>query len=109
VSAAPVIRTETGRFPPNVSGNPSGRPKLTEEQREALTILNAATPKAAKKLVKLIRSLDDRVALQAALALLNRVLGKEPAKADDSAAPQAHLSAAAALAIVKAANGADSH
>jgi hypothetical protein len=55
------------------SGNPNGRPKkavniakLAEESSEA----------ALKKMVKLINSDDDRVALAAAQAVLDRAVGK---------------------------------
>jgi hypothetical protein len=108
-SAANSGGTALGRpFPPGVSGNPSGRPKQTEEQRRALEILNAATPRAARRLVKLLRSFDEKVALAASMALLNRVLGKDPI-ALESEATKARLTAEAALAIVKAANGATNH
>lgn len=61
---------------PGQSGNPNGRPKkvmsiakLAEESGE----------KALKQLVKLIDSTDERVSLQAAMAVLDRAVGKPKA------------------------------
>lgn len=63
--------------------NPSGRPKLTEPEKEAKRILTERTPRAAQRLGELLESEDDRVALAASLALLDRQLGKAPAAQED--------------------------
>lgn len=58
---------------PGQSGNPNGRPKKV---RELASIAEEHSEKAMRKLAKLIDSDDDRVALAAAQALLDRSMGK---------------------------------
>jgi len=70
-------------FKPGNNANPSGRPKLTEAEIEAKRILSERTPRAAQRLGELLDSDDDRVALAASLALLDRQLGKAPAAQED--------------------------
>jgi hypothetical protein len=73
---APAIRcfgNPATRFKPGQSGNPKGRPKKV---RELAAIADENSEKAMRKLAKLIDSDDDRVALAAAQALLDRSLGK---------------------------------
>lgn len=60
-------------FQPGQSGNPSGRPKKV---RELASIAEENSEKAMRKLAKLVDSSDDRVALAAAQALLDRSMGK---------------------------------
>ena len=60
-------------FPPGVSGNPSGRPKMDPEVK---AILKAASPDAARALVELLRSEKDSIRLAAAQDILDRTQGK---------------------------------
>ena len=60
-------------FKKGQTGNPKGRPKLAPEIREALY---GAGLKATQKLIKLIDSSSDKIALQACVEVLNRLLGK---------------------------------
>jgi hypothetical protein len=60
-------------FKPGQSGNPSGRPP---QVLEVIKIARDNCPKAIKRIVALMASDDERVALQAAESLLNRGLGK---------------------------------
>ena len=60
-------------FKPGQSGNPSGRPK---ENPEAKEILKAATVEAAKKLVGLLESKNEKIVLTASIEILNRTQGK---------------------------------
>lgn len=70
-------RASTGRFVPGVSGNPGGRPK--DEHRIA-ELARSHGPAALERLVQLKDSKDERVALSACVALLDRGYGK-PAQA----------------------------
>lgn len=78
----PENRTPTGRFPPGQSGNPGGRPRVDPAIKEALT---KAGPRAARKLGRLVNSLDEKIALAAASRVLE-LLGvgrSSPVEADD--------------------------
>lgn len=66
-----------GLFKKGQSGNPGGRPKLPEEVKK---ILEDASLKGVKRLVKLIDSDDERIALAAIETVQNRIWGK-PAQA----------------------------
>ena len=72
-----VDRTREGRWLPGASPNPGGRPRTDPEVRQAL---EAGSLAAAQRLVALTGSEDERVALAASVAVLDRVLGK-PAQA----------------------------
>ena len=60
-------------FKKGQSGNPSGRKKMDPELK---SILKAAVPDAARKLVKLIDSRSERIAFMAIQEVLNRIEGK---------------------------------
>lgn len=70
---APANRTKTGTFKKGQSGNPKGRPKADPEVKE---ILKAASPAAAKKLVSLARSKNQKIALAACTEILDRTMGR---------------------------------
>lgn len=69
-------KPNSGLFMKGISGNPGGRPK---KDPEVVQLLKAATPKAARKLIDLLDSPDERLALQAANSILDRVWGKPEA------------------------------
>lgn len=74
MSAANSTKTAPGRpFKPGQSGNPRGRPKKNPEAKE---ILKAAVPDAARALVELLQSKNEKIKLQAAQAILDRTQGK---------------------------------
>jgi hypothetical protein len=66
-------------FKPGQSGNPGGRPKKDKQVEE---ILKAASADAARRLVELKDSPDEKIALAAAREILDRVYGKSAVKAD---------------------------
>lgn len=68
-------KPKRGGFQPGVSGNPGGRPKTNPEVKAAL---KAACPRAVARLVELLESDDERVALRAAEVIIERVEGKVP-------------------------------
>ena len=70
---APANRSKTGTFQKGQSGNPRGRPKADPEVKE---ILRAASPDAAKKLVSLARSKNQKIALAACTEILDRTMGR---------------------------------
>ncbi len=67
-------------FPAGVSGNPSGRTKV---QREIQAALECAGFEAKDRLIALLRSDDERVALAACRDILDRVIGKAPEAPED--------------------------
>ena len=66
-------RADKGRFAPGVSGNPGGRPKLPAEIKE---MFQAKGPEALEVLTRCLQSGDDRVAMMAAQAILDRGYGR---------------------------------
>lgn len=76
----PPDKAVSGRFQKGVSGNPGGRPALAPDVKEAL---QAASERAARRLVELIDSEDPRVALMASNSVLDRLFGK-PAQTVDA-------------------------
>lgn len=70
-----IARTEKGHFMKGVSGNPSGRPKQDPEVKE---IFKAALPHAAERLVQLIDSRKELVAIKAIEIIFDRTQGKAP-------------------------------
>jgi hypothetical protein len=62
-----------GRFAPGISGNPSGRPKVEGEVRD---LARRYTKRASRRLAELIKSPNERVAVVAATALLDRGWGR---------------------------------
>lgn len=76
-------RATTGRYVPGMSGNPGGRPR--DEQRIA-DLARSHGPAALERLVQLKDSKDERVALSACVALLDRGYGK-PKQAQELTGP----------------------
>jgi hypothetical protein len=87
-------RTPRGYFAPGTSGNPGGRIGLPSEIRERL---EAGVPEAVDRLLDLVRSEDDRIALAASEALLSRLYGRPAQQVDatikTTSIGQAHLQA----------------
>ena len=65
--------TGKGGFQRGQSGNPGGRPKLPADIREAF---KAKAPEALEVLTRCLQSDDDRIAMMAAQAILDRGYGK---------------------------------
>ena len=79
--AANSEKTARGRgrpFQKGQSGNPKGRPKQTQEQKDALSMIKALAPEAAEKLREIMQSPDVRTAdqLRAIEIILDRTYGK---------------------------------
>lgn len=66
-------------FKPGQSGNPGGARKIPEEVKQALL---AATPAAVSTLIDLMATGNDRVRVQAASIILDRVYGKAAVQVD---------------------------
>jgi Family of unknown function (DUF5681) len=64
------------RFVPGQSGNPNGRPRQSVTAKQLRKMARQLTPCAVQRLVELLTSGDDKVALSASLALLERGYGK---------------------------------
>ena len=64
-------------FKPGKSGNPGGRPKKTQEQKDALQMIRDLAPLAAQKLRDIIEAHDVRAAdqLRAIEIILDRAYG----------------------------------
>ena len=69
----PEKRAKNGQFLPGSVNNPGGRPKVNPEIKE---ILKAASVHAAERLVALVDSKQEKIALQAVQEILNRTEGK---------------------------------
>jgi hypothetical protein len=65
--------TNGGQFKKGKSGNPGGRPQVRGEVRE---LAQSKAPRAFKRLVELMESKDQRVAMAASNAVLDRAYGK---------------------------------
>ena len=65
--------TGKGGFQRGQSGNPGGRPRLPADIREAF---KAKAPQALEVLTRCLQSGDDRIAIMAAQAILDRGYGK---------------------------------
>ena len=86
----PGNRQRTGNktsFKPGQSGNPSGRPKKTQEQQDALAAIRDLAPNAANVLQSIMEDANAPAAarIRAAVEILDRTYGKAetPIKVDD--------------------------
>ena len=77
--SAPVESRERypNRYKKGQSGNPSGRPKMTDEQREALSMIKSLAPMAAKKMKEILSNPKTSVyaKIQVITLILNRTYG----------------------------------
>ena len=69
----PANRDENGRFVAGNNANPTGRPKVPREVREAI---RAACPEAVQVLIELLHDKKSLIRLEAAKSLLDRGYGK---------------------------------
>ena len=71
-------RTKAGTFKPGKSGNPSGRPKRTAEEKDVLEQIKKLAPKAVHVLEEMLN--DEKIApayrIKAAEIVLDRVVCK---------------------------------
>jgi len=79
--AANSEKTARGRgrpFQKGQSGNPKGRPKQTQEQKDALAMIRTLAPEAAERLREIIRDPNVKVdaQLRAIEIVLDRTYGK---------------------------------
>jgi hypothetical protein len=72
-NSQPTDKKRPWEFQKGVSGNPAGRPKVEGKIRE---LARKHAPRAIRTLVKLMRSKNERVAVAAAQALLDRGFGR---------------------------------
>lgn len=86
-------------FKPGQSGNPSGRSK---KRRDIETKAAESAEEAINILAKLLKSKDERVALSAAQALLDRGVGKPTEKVDVKADVSATVDQKGAIPAVDA-------
>lgn len=83
--------------------NPSGRPRLTPEQREAREALLAASPEAVAKLVDLMRHGEPETALKAAKVIVDKAVPDAlDGEALSEASPFKALTVEALVALAKA-------
>ena len=78
-----TARRGAGRqFKPGQSGNPSGRPKRTQEQKDALEELKKLTPAAVQAVNEILRDQDapESARLRAAEIVFDRTYGKPEAR-----------------------------
>lgn len=72
-----------------VSGNPKGRAPMTGEIAEVMELAYQHAPSAFRRMLELMKSTDERVALAAAEKVLDRACGK-PAQAIEHSGEVAH-------------------
>ena len=78
ISDPPVERNADGTFQKGVSGNPSGRPKRTPAEQQAIDRMKEITPEAVEVVYGILKADNTTVyaKLQAAELILNRAMGR---------------------------------
>jgi hypothetical protein len=72
----PAFSNNSGRFQPGVSGNPTGRPKKSQDELDLEVACKAKAPEAIKTLVEIMLNGSETNKLKAAIAILERGYGK---------------------------------
>lgn len=69
-------------FGPGKSGNPNGRPKQTQEQKDALTMIRSLAPDAAEKLRDMLHDPETKPDIRVRIIdmILERTYGKAVAQ-----------------------------
>lgn len=81
-------RDQWGRLLPGHSANPSGLSRKQANARERVrNILAEAAPDAARRLVELCNSANEKIALAASCEIVTRVAGKTPGEEAPKQAP----------------------
>ena len=71
-----INRTTRGTFAKGVSGNPGGKPKVAGELLEIQTLARSKTKEAFERIIQLMDSTDESVALRASEHVLDRGWGR---------------------------------